>query len=401
VHAVPPVKSVSQQMSEAALEGREAAALRRAEREAGRAEAAALAREAARAQAAAESDGRLTESSDEGKDSRRVAAAPARGRRPVRASSAPVPELAAAPAGARARAPPPRARAQLPPPPPPPPPPPRFAPAPPRNPQRSPFVTACKAFPPFGLADAREAPGGLGGWWRRLLSSLLHALLCLSASFLTLFVSPFADPGQSSPAPPPAAPAPAALRAWLASAALPRAAFALNALALAGFLALEAALLAREVGLLQLCDEDRGAPWAALSAQLAAYPRAAARLDWLNWRAARAAGAQAALLAVNWALSCAAALRGGAGGPPYRAPCVLLVLAAPAAARTARALALCRECGARRLALPFWGCGFVSLNVLDEKAAGEEEREGEEEEDGAVNEAVRRMRLMRRDRSFG
>ena len=200
---------------------------------------------------------------------------------------------------------------------------------------------------------------------------LLHSMYCLLASMPLLFLSP-AQPAAAAAA---AAKSPALASYFAVGRPLASACLSFNALSFFGFAVAEAALIWREVGLLEICDEDRASPFAGLAAQLAAFPRLGARVDALNSRAARACAAQFIVLTVNWALCCAVALS-GKGGAEYRTPMLLLAMMLPAASRLGRAWALCEECAARRMALPLWGEGLLSLNVLDEEAA----RTGVEEE---------------------
>jgi len=211
-------------------------------------------------------------------------------------------------------------------------------------------------------------------------------MFCLLASMPLLFLSP-AQPASAAAA---AAKAPALAAYYASSKSLASACLAFNALSLFGFAAAEAALVWREAGLLEICDEDRSSPWTGLASQLSAFPRLGARVDALNARAARACAAQSAVLAVNWALCCAVALS-GKGGAEYRTPMLLLGMLLPAASRLGRAWALCEECAVRRMALPLWGGGLLSLNVLDEEAA----RTGEVGEEESGEGAKRMARLAR------
>ncbi len=131
----------------------------------------------------------------------------------------------------------------------------------------------------------------------------------------------------------------------------------------------------RELWVVEHCDEDRTQPWAALSAQLAAYPSLAQRLDRANSAAAVAATALAAVMALNFAVSVALAGAEQYGG--YRTAVALVAFSVPAARRVAAFAAVARESHAMRIALPLWGAGLVSLNCLDEACT----RTGE---DGAV-----------------
>ncbi len=131
----------------------------------------------------------------------------------------------------------------------------------------------------------------------------------------------------------------------------------------------------RELWVVEHCDEDRTQPWAALSAQLAAYPSLAQRLDGANSAAAAAAVALAAVMALNFAVSVALAGAEQYGG--YRTAVALVAFSVPAARRVATFAAVARESHAMRIALPLWGAGLVSLNCLDEACT----RTGE---DGAV-----------------
>jgi len=129
----------------------------------------------------------------------------------------------------------------------------------------------------------------------------------------------------------------------------------------------------RELWLLEHCDEDREAPWAALGAQLGAYPSLSRRLDAVN--AAAVAAARALLLALAANLALTAALAGSTQqAVQYRTFVLLVALVLPAARRVAGYERTAAQAAADRLALPLWAGGALSLNCLDDTFA----RTGEE-----------------------
>ena len=109
----------------------------------------------------------------------------------------------------------------------------------------------------------------------------------------------------------------------------------------------------RELWVVEHCDEDRSAPWAALSAQLGAYPALARRLDFVNAAAMRAAQALVALLALNLAVSAALAASEQYAG--YRTAVALVAFVIPAARRAGAFERTARESHEQRVALPLWG----------------------------------------------
>ena len=129
----------------------------------------------------------------------------------------------------------------------------------------------------------------------------------------------------------------------------------------------------RELWLLEHCDEDREQPWAALGAQLAAYPSLARRLDTVNAAASWAARALLVMLAANLAITAALAAQTQAA-VQYRTYVLLAALTWPAARRVSNFAATAWRAHAERLALPLWAGGVLSLNCLDETFA----RTGEE-----------------------
>ena len=129
----------------------------------------------------------------------------------------------------------------------------------------------------------------------------------------------------------------------------------------------------RELWLLEHCDEDREQPWAALGAQLAAYPSIARRLDGVNAFASWAARLLLVMIAANLALTAALAAE-TQEAVQYRTYILLSALTWPAARRVAAAVATAGKAHAERLALPLWAGGVLSLNCLDETFA----RTGEE-----------------------
>ncbi len=152
--------------------------------------------------------------------------------------------------------------------------------------------------------------------------------------------------------------------AWAALTPLHRAVLVINFITLAGFLITEAVFAKRELWLITHCDEDRAAPWAALAAQLSAYPALARALDAANASAVQAAVALAALLAGNVAATAALAATQQYAG--FRTALLLALLPLPAARRLAAFGSVAREAHAQRLALPLSSRGRLSLNCLDE-----------------------------------
>jgi hypothetical protein len=124
----------------------------------------------------------------------------------------------------------------------------------------------------------------------------------------------------------------------------------------------------RELWLLEHCDEDREQPWAALGAQLAAYPSLSRRLDTVNAAAQWAARALLLCLAANLALTAALAAETQAA-VQYRTYVLLAALTWPAARRVAAYAATAAHAYADRMALPLWAGGVLSLNCLDEAFA--------------------------------
>jgi hypothetical protein len=149
-------------------------------------------------------------------------------------------------------------------------------------------------------------------------------------------------------------------------ATLHKAAFLVNIATLISLFFAELVFLWREFSIVDLCDEDRAAAWTNLSAQLSAFPNLGERLDRLNGAAHVAAGCVLALLVGNWALSAALALQVSQFAD-YRTPVVLVALATPSARRVASFFATAEESKRKRLALPLWAWGLVSLNCLDER----------------------------------
>ena len=154
---------------------------------------------------------------------------------------------------------------------------------------------------------------------------------------------------------------------------LRQSAFVLNWATLGAFFLAECVFAWRELWLLEHCDEDRDQPWAALGAQLAAYPSLARRLDSVNATASWAARLLLSLMAANLALSAALAAK-TQEAVQYRTYVVLVALTWPAAMRVLGAAATAGRAHAERLALPLWAGGVLSLNCLDEAFA----RTGEE-----------------------
>ncbi len=219
---------------------------------------------------------------------------------------------------------------------------------------RSPHAQALKRH----LADARGVAA----------SALLDLFSLALASLLSLFV-----PMQNAHLCPSTSASSAATSAALCSfteqlafgrfTPLHKAVFVLNwGTLLIGLLA-ECIFLWRELWLIEHCDEDRAAPWAALSAQLGAYPSLAQSLDRVNTAAVRAASILAAALAVNFAASAALAAAQWAG---YRTAVTLIAFCVPAVRRVVAFRAAAVESADKRIALPLWAGGFVSLNCLDE-----------------------------------
>ena len=124
----------------------------------------------------------------------------------------------------------------------------------------------------------------------------------------------------------------------------------------------------RELWLLEHCDEDREQPWAALGAQLAAYPSLSRRLDTVNAAAQWAARALLLCLGANLALTAALAAE-TQEAVQYRTYVLLAALTWPAARRVAGYAATAAHAHADRLALPLWAGGVLSLNCLDEAFA--------------------------------
>ena len=121
----------------------------------------------------------------------------------------------------------------------------------------------------------------------------------------------------------------------------------------------------RELSLIDLCDEDRGAEWTHLSAQLSAFPRLGDRLDRLNGVTYATAAVTLLVLTGNWIASAVLAL--SQQFADYRTPVLLVALVLPAARRLASYCATAGESRRKRLALPLWASGFISLNCLDER----------------------------------
>ena len=121
----------------------------------------------------------------------------------------------------------------------------------------------------------------------------------------------------------------------------------------------------RELSLIDLCDEDRGVEWTHLSAQLSAFPRLGDRLDRLNGLTYGTAAVTLLVLTGNWIASAVLAL--SQQFADYRTPVLLVALVLPAARRLASYCATAGESRRKRLALPLWASGFISLNCLDER----------------------------------
>jgi len=154
---------------------------------------------------------------------------------------------------------------------------------------------------------------------------------------------------------------------------LRQAAFVFNWATLGAFFLAECVFAWRELWLLEHCDEDREQPWAALGAQLAAYPSLARRLDRVNAAASWAARLLLTLTAANLALTAALAAK-TQEAVQYRTYIVLVALTWPAAMRVFGAAITAGRAHSERLALPLWAGGVLSLNCLDEAFA----RTGEE-----------------------
>ena len=146
---------------------------------------------------------------------------------------------------------------------------------------------------------------------------------------------------------------------------LHQAVFLTNCCSLLVLLLSDIVFIWRELSLIDLCDEDRGAEWTHLSAQLSAFPRLGDRLDRLNGVTYYTAGGTLLVLTGNWVASAVLAL--SQQFADYRTPVLLVALVLPSARRMGSYCATAGESRRKRLALPLWASGFVSLNCLDER----------------------------------